>query len=190
MTDKPKFPSHTAWALAEKLIGFLSPDCDRIMVCGSLRRQKLQVGDIEIVYIPKTIHEPLPESLFGETKPVNLVDRLIDQLLARGTLEKRLNTIGSEAWGTKNKLARLVKTGVPVDLFATTEQAWFNYIVCRTGSADTNTLIATLAQARGSKWNPYGPGFTPLGEGEPYAVRSEEDVFNFVGLDYLKPWQR
>lgn len=190
MTDKPKFEHRFAKALADKLVEALAPHCERILVCGSLRRRKPQVGDIEIVYIPRIDRERNPECLFGELRPVNLTDRAIEDLIARGTLEKRPNAIGTGAWGTKNKLARLVKTGVPVDLFATTPETWYNYIVCRTGSADTNTRIATLANQRGYKWNPYGPGFTSLGSDEPFIVQSEADVFTFVGLPYLEPWQR
>lgn len=188
--SKQKFERGFANALALKSVRALESDVERILVCGSLRRCKETVGDIEIVYIPRLATEPNTETLFGEPVPVNRTDRAIGALIAAGILEKRQNVIGREAWGPKNKLARLVKTGVPVDLFATTQESWWNYVFCRTGPAELNTRIATLAKERGWQWNPYGPGFTPLGDGEPYIVRSEHDVFNFVGLDYLEPWQR
>lgn len=190
MSDKPRFDYIFAMALAEKLQAALAPVVERILICGSLRRHRLMVADIEVVYIPRFIQAPIPESLFGETQPVNVTDRIIDGLIAGRVLEKRQNTQGREAWGEKNKLARLVKTGVPVDLFSATFENWWNYIVCRTGSADTNTRIASLAKERGWKWNPYGSGFTSLGGGEPYVVTSEEDVFRFVGLPYLDPCER
>jgi len=44
--------------------------------------------------------------------------------------------------GPLNKLAVYVGSGIPVDLFATTEECWFNALVCRTGSAETNVKIA------------------------------------------------
>jgi DNA polymerase/3'-5' exonuclease PolX len=187
-TERQRFNATYARALAGKLVGALLPFVERIEVAGSLRRRKPEVKDIELVYIPKTVE--LPVGLFGETQKQNVTDHEIDRLIEIGILAKRQNVRGSEAWGEKNKLAVLVKTGMPVDLFATTEDAWFNYLVCRTGSAETNTRIAFIAQKRGWKWNPYGSGFTSLGSNEPYLVRSEQDVFSFLGIPYLEPWQR
>jgi hypothetical protein len=48
------------------------------------------------------------------------------------------------------------------------------------------------AQAKGWKWNPYGSGFSrAVGLGrEVHQVTREQDVFAFVGLPYLEPWQR
>ena len=42
-------------------------------------------------------------------------------------------------------------SGIPVDFFATTEEAWFNYLVCRTGPAELNTRIASAASGA-SDW--------------------------------------
>lgn len=190
MSDKRRFEFSLAFTLANKLQEALAFTCERSIICGSIRRLKQTVADIEIVYIPRLTTEPKPDSLFAEPIPVNLTDRAIDKLIVAGVLAKRLNVSGREAWGAKNKLAVLVKTGLPVDLFAATPENWFNYIVCRTGSADTNTRIATLAQQRGWRWNPYGSGFTAIDSNESFVVQSEQDVFRFVGLRYLEPCQR
>lgn len=118
------------------------------------------------------------------------LDRLIDARI----LNRRLNRDGRVTWGPQNKLARHVPSGIPVDLFATTELAWWNYLVCRTGPAELNKQIATAAQAKGWKWNPYGPGFSrdgPLaGARETVAATSEEQVFAFAGIPYLPPERR
>jgi DNA polymerase/3'-5' exonuclease PolX len=44
---------YDAQRIADKLIADLSPHCDRIEVAGSVRRQKPECGDIELVAIPK-----------------------------------------------------------------------------------------------------------------------------------------
>jgi DNA polymerase/3'-5' exonuclease PolX len=93
-------------------------------------------------------------------------------------------------WGEKNKLARLSESQIPLDLFATTEECWANYLVCRTGGAETNTRIATEAQRRGLKWNPYGPGFTHLATGRTIQITTEADVFKTVGLNPISPEKR
>jgi len=83
-----------------------------------------------------------------------------------------------------------VPTGVPVDLFSATPAIWFNYLVCRTGPAESNLAIAQAAQALGWRWNPYGSGFCNLTTGDCHSVASEREVFEFVGLPYREPSDR
>jgi len=90
-----------------------------------------------------------------------------------------------------------VPSGIPVDLFATTEECWYNYLVCRTGGKETNLAICRAANAKGWSWTPYGPGFTchpgevsPEEYTEQHLVHSEREVFEFVGLPYLEPRDR
>jgi DNA polymerase/3'-5' exonuclease PolX len=187
MSAKTKFPRTDALAVAKFVCDALKPVTVQLICAGSLRRRKSEVGDVEIVYIPKTVAQP--DGLF-DTKQVNLVDDALDRLLKDGILARRTNVKGSEIWGPKNKLALHVASGIPVDFFAASEGNWFNYLVCRTGGAENNTLIASAAQRKGWKWNPYGPGFTVLQTSEIVPVRSERDVFDLVGLQYQEPHER
>lgn len=144
------------------------------------------MGDVEILYISRMGER---QADMFSTEWVSLADEEIERMLAEGVLVKRLSKIGGPAWGKKNKLA-VHRSGVPVDLFQTTAESWWNYLVCRTGPADSNTRIASEAQRQGHKWNPYGAGFTRLGDGGMIAMDSEEAVFSFVGLPYHPPWLR
>ena len=145
------------------------------------------MGDVEILYIGRREDQPDPADMFARVN-VNLADQVIARLEADGVIEKRTNANGSTMYGEKNKLVRHRATSMPVDLFAATEKNWWNYLVCRTGPADSNTRICMAAQARGWKWNPYGPGFSR--PGEERAMGSEREVFEFVGLPYLEPGER
>lgn len=78
---------------------------------------------------------------------------------------------------------------VPIDLFSTTNGSWFNYLVCRTGSAENNTTIASAAIKKGWRWHPYNDGFED-NNGKWHHVESEADVFRLAGLPYLEPWER
>lgn len=171
--------------MAAEVLALLTPGCSSIAVAGSLRRGKADVGDVEVVFIPLLTRQPDPADMFAEID-VNLAEMLIGDALAMGFLTKRLAVNGNESWGPKNKLARHVETGMPVDLFAATRANWWNYLVCRTGPAESNMAIAQAAQARGWKWNPYGAGFSRGGHDdedyETHAVTSEAEVFRFVGL--------
>lgn len=186
VSGKVRWPRAAALDVARELCARLKPVCDRLVVAGSLRRRKLDVGDVEILYIPR-LEERQADLL--STEMVSLADEEIERMLADGTLAKRPSVTGGTAWGAKNKLA-LHRSGLPVDLFRTTPEAWWNYLVCRTGPADSNTRIATEAQRRGYRWNPYGAGYTRLEDGTVTPMDSEEAVFAFVGLPFAQPWER
>ena len=173
--------------VAAELCAALKPACEKLVVAGSLRRRKPDVGDVEILYIGKTEVRQDPADMFASIT-VNLADEVTAALEKSGVLERRKNVNGSEMYGPKNKLMRHLATGLPVDLFAATVENWHNYLVCRTGPADSNTRICMAAQERGWKWNPYGAGFSRDGEIRP--MTSEEEVFAFVGLPYAQPEER
>jgi DNA polymerase/3'-5' exonuclease PolX len=189
---KQKFPRAAALDVARALCEALKPCTERLIVAGSLRRRKPEVGDVEILYVARSGMLTPPGEIFA--RMCNLVDEEISRLESAGVLERRRNVNGSEMFGPRNKLMIHKTTGLPVDLFAASPENWWNYLVCRTGPADSNTRICMAAQQRGWKWNPYGSGFSrggPLaGEPETYEVESEEDVFRFVGLPYAEPWER
>lgn len=186
MSDKPKFARAVALAVAAELCRVIEGDCERLLCCGSLRRRKPLVGDIELVYLSR--HTEERAGLF-DTERVALVDRRLKELLSAGVIGKRRNVHGSEMWGAKNKLAFHCASGVPVDFFAATAENWWNYVVCRTGGAQSNTAIASAAQRKGWKWNPYGPGFTDE-HGHTVPVTCEQDVFRLAGLPWREPWER
>ncbi len=184
---KTKWPLEVAERVARELWGVLAPACEQIEIAGSIRRRKPMVGDVEIVFVPRYDTAKLPGEMFAQAEQ-NMADLAIENLILCGVLGKRVNAKGSEMFGEKNKLVRHMATGIPVDLFATTEAAWFNYLVCRTGGSESNIAICNAAIARGWKWNPYGAGFS-RGD-ETRRMQSEREVFEFVGLAYRKPEDR
>jgi DNA polymerase/3'-5' exonuclease PolX len=198
---RAKVPADYARAVAEEIQSFLQPHCLRIEIAGSLRRRKEAVSDAEILFIPKCAKQPSPEDFFAE-RIVNQAEQAIETLLRTGVLEKRPNVNGVVAWGANNKLGRETSSGLAVDLFTATERNWFNYLVCRTGGAENNVRICNAAIAKGWKWNPYGVGFSRpqqihfasngmnLDTSQEHVVQSEREVFEFVGLPYLEPWER
>jgi DNA polymerase/3'-5' exonuclease PolX len=165
----------------------LSPFCDQIIVAGSIRREKDLVGDIELLAIPKYSVQSTPYSLFQEN--INLLEQEVERLISSHFLDFRVKSDGTVADGHKVKLLQL-STGIPVDLFMTTQQAWFNSLVCRTGGKRSNEQIAGMALMKGWNWKMGGPGFHNPTTNTWHVVTSEEAVFNFVGLPYIPPNQR
>jgi DNA polymerase (family 10) len=185
---KTKYPRTLALEVTRAILEEIGEACERVIVAGSLRRRKQEVGDVEILYIPLTEIRPVPGDMFKSAK-VDLVDVAVRAMIDAGTMELRKGETGHTAYGPKNKLLTHVPTGMPVDLFATVESSWCNYLVCRTGSKENNMNIAKAAQDKGWRWNPYGSGFSGPA-GDVYTVTREEDVFAFVGLPYKEPWER
>jgi DNA polymerase/3'-5' exonuclease PolX len=189
---KVRFPRRLAIEVARELCKALQPFTDRLVVAGSLRREKLDVGDVELLYIPKLEQvQSFQQSDLLMPAPINfanVTDERIELLLTAKVLVKRANYLGFDIWGPKNKLARHVKTQIPVDLFSTTAVAWWSYLVCRTGSRESNVAIAQAAMDKRWRWSPY-EGFWDQ-EGNMIRPTSEEQVFELVGLPYKEPKDR
>ena len=187
---KTKYPRVQALVVAAELCAYLKPFCmpDRLKVCGSIRRRKESVSDIEVLYIGKI--EERQEGLF-DTKPFNLAEEAIGRLLLNGVLEKRHNVRGAFTWGELNKLAVHCKSGIPVDLFATVPGHWWGSVVVRTGSKEFNLRIIESAAKKGLDLHAYGPcDFTHSSTMAEISCASEEQFFQMAGMPWLEPHQR
>ncbi|GAI60598.1 unnamed protein product [marine sediment metagenome] len=165
-----------AKVIAEDLKSLLAPVCEKIEIAGSIRRQKPEVGDIELLCIPKYV------------AGVDQLDREIGALFIQQILGFRRNKLGSRVYGPKNKLLRHLESGIGVDIFSTDANCWSVALVVRTGGKETNKRIATAALRKRWRFHAYGSGFsTPDGE---IVCHSEREVFEAVGLHYQEPWER
>lgn len=189
MSDKVKWPAIDAMKVAEELIHELAPACERICFAGSLRRRKSEVGDVELIYIPKTEMRGNPDDIFYTPIPTNLADLVIGRLETNHVLSRRKNVNGFEMFGDKNKLMVHVTSGIPVDLFATTAENWWVTLVVRTGSKETNLRLTSGAIARGGSLNAYGCG-VKWRDGHISVATSEKAVFDLCGVPFIPPEAR
>jgi DNA polymerase/3'-5' exonuclease PolX len=205
-SDRRRWQNDFARTVADGLIEWLKPYCevaappatglagtlappiangfDYICAAGSLRRGKLLVGDVEILYVPKIGSLQKPGEMFESLG--NLTDIMIEELLINGKLAVREGKGGTTAWGPLNKLAVHKASGMPVDLFATTKENWFVSLVIRTGPKELNMRLIESAKRRGLQLHAYG-AFTHIGTGEPVIPQSEEEVFELCGFPYIQP---
>lgn len=210
-TEKPKFEARLAIEMVKLFIPLILPRCEvgvdelgepmaLLKVCGSLRRRKPMVGDAEIVFVPRTdCVTAAVTDLLGEVIAPAVhapaTHAVLDDLVRRGVLTKRMKSNGAlTGWGPWNRFATHVESGVPVDFFGCTAASFWNTVVCRTGGMRSNVRICEAAHAVGWNWepSPEQPGFwRRAGLGiERHAVKSEREVFEFVKLPYLEPWER
>jgi DNA polymerase/3'-5' exonuclease PolX len=163
---KKKFPYEQALRIAEATLEQLRPHCFRAEIAGSIRRKKAEVGDIEIVIIPKPYELGLFES--GIASVVNKWEKVRGELPCKYT-------------------QRILPEGIALDLFFAEESNWGNIFAIRTGSADySHKVLATQWVRRGFKsidgylWR----------EDEQYSLREEKDLFQLIGIPYIAPEYR
>ena len=178
--------------IAHDLLTLLAPSCVRIDVAGSLRRGVAEVGDIEIVAIPRVekVERPLEGDLFGGTKQVE-VNRLWEQLdLVAGRSYTKCGP----------RYRQFAYKGIKVDLFTATIETWGWIFLIRTGPAEfSHHVAATL-----NKQSYTGTGgavykgelklvdgaWKLVPKGDPIRTPTEQDVFDLARIPFRNPNQR
>ena len=158
-------------AAAEQMLDDLRslPDVTRVNVCGSYRRRKETVGDLDFLV---STREPAAVSEFF------VQHGMVESVLAHGA------TKSSVRW----------KTGIQADLRVVKDAEFpfaLNYF---TGSKEHNIIMRQRALARGWTLNEYrlAPLENPKSEvrnsnEEPPDIREEADLYRALGLDYVEP---
>jgi len=161
-----------ARAIAAELKELLAPACNRIEIAGSIRRQKPDVGDIELLVIPRA----------------DYLDKMLNDLMVQNILAMRLNKRGSRTYGPKNKLMVHPPSGMGVDIFSSTEENWGMALFVRTGPKEWNIKAMSRFRQLGMQGHAYG-GVT-LPNGITFACPTEVIVFNLLGWPYTPPEKR
>ncbi len=159
-----EFRLDQVYALAQDILEALRAhnDVSRAEVCGSFRRGKEMVHDLD--FLVSTKH---PERVIGDFVMLPEVEKVIVQ------------------GGTKASV--YASNGVQCDLRAVSSAEFpfaLNYF---TGSKEHNVVIRQRALDQGLSLNEYG--FTSVAEGVsvPSEVYEERDIYRTLGLDYIEP---
>ena len=138
----------------------LKPHCEKIIAAGSIRRQKDEIRDIDIVLIP--------------TNP--------------GQLSQEIDRLGPPI-ADGEKLRRVEYKGTQVDLYYATPETWATLLLIRTGSKENNIRLCSRARYLGMKLKANGDGIIGI-DGQLIPIESEEQIYKELGLPYQEPWQR
>lgn len=153
--------------IAERVMAELSPHCDRIAIAGSIRRNKPEVKDIEIVAIPKSYDIGLFET--GMATVVNKWQKVKGELPCKYT-------------------QRVLPEGIKLDLFFAEPLNWGLIFAIRTGSADYSHKVLANAWVKAGYYSK--DGYLYDAAGHHYAVREEIDLYRRIGLKYIDPEMR
>lgn len=191
-TTATRLPLAEAQRIAGQIYGQLDPACERLTIAGSIRRGRPDVGDIELVAIPRFRDEP--SSLWGDTTEISVLAEVL-------AIEEREQVLERISGGDRYVKLRHLRSGLQVDLFITTPEQWGLILLIRTGPADYSHRLMTEARRRnyhsggGRLWA--GRGHLPDVECScarmgfsPVPTPTEESVYAALGLPFVPPGER
>ena len=144
-----------------------------LTISGSYRRNKAESGDIDVL-------------LKADKKET--YTKFIKKLVTQGYLIEEL------ALGTKkyNGICRLGQNGSGrrIDIMYTTPSEYPFAILYFTGSGDFNQVMRKEVNQKGFTMNEYGIKSSETGKKVDYEFSVEKDIFDFLDMGYVEPWQR
>jgi len=169
---KRKLYHAEAWNIAKSVIERLAPFCQRIEIAGSLRRLKPEVGDIELVAIPK-----FETDMFGTISENHMLDSV------------DWSKYGKPVKGGHKYKQIELEEGLTLDLFIITPPAqWGIQFMIRTGSADFSHRLVTSRKYGGLMPSNYRvEGGAIWSNNHVVETPEEQDVFNLIGVPFIAP---
>lgn len=171
-----------AKALAEDVVKTLSPFCSRIEIAGSIRREKEDVKDIEIVAI------------------VDDYQGLFKAMRIHGVFIKP-GVPDIQEWEPKENakyLRVLLDGGIKLDLFIATMDNWGPLFCMRTGSGigPNGSPFSGFIPAMFKRWKKVSGGGKMVGcmptmpDGLQLICQEEKDYFELLGVKWVEPKDR
>lgn len=164
--------------LADNLVADLGDACEQLAIVGSVRRRKPEVGDIELLAVPK-----FTEDLFGGAG-----ESLLDAFLSRMVEKSLLVAIKG---GDKYKQFS-IPLCCKLDVFVTTPDRWGLAMAVRTGPANFSQHLVTYRKHGG-----YLPAHLAVRDGfavwqgdKQLPTATEKELFELFGMKWKEPWER
>ena len=146
--------------IAKVCVAWLELFCSRIEIAGSIRREKPEVKDIEIVCIPSDIK------------------RFTDVVNSWGKVK-------GEPTGKYTQ--RILPSGIKLDLFMANERNWGLIYAIRTGSAEFSHKVLARGWVKAGYKSING---MLTKNGKEIECREEEDLFKLIDIPYIEPQKR
>lgn len=165
--------SHARY-LAEGIISRLKPTCERIMICGSIRRQKKECSDIDLVVLPKRDKKT---DMFGLPAGEEVSAEFVHVV-------NQWPKIKGEPTGKYT--SRLLPDMIKLEISITTPECWPSITMIRTGDSDFTHMMMIRARKLGFEQRDGllydGDRVVPLNE--------EADYFRVLQVPFIVPEKR
>lgn len=144
-----------------------------LTIAGSYRRNKEDSGDIDIL-------------LKADKKDV--YQKFIKKLVNYGYLIEEL-ALGNKKY---NGICKLGRNGIGrrIDIMYTKPEEYPFAILYFTGSGDFNQMMRKMVNDKGYTMNEYSIKHSDSGLKVEHDFHVEKDIFDFLGMGYVEPWQR
>lgn len=192
MSTGVRVPLAEAQAIATDLVAILGLGCERIEVAGSIRRCRPDVGDVELVAVPRLRTETVGDGFFGTREVAHdELALLVDTLVLQGTLEP--HPADPRRGERYSKLLHRA-SGLQVDLFSARPSTFGLILLVRTGPAAYSQWLVTEARRRahhvaGGELHRGGLGCGAV-TCDVVPTPEERDVYAALRLPYLEPERR
>jgi DNA polymerase (family 10) len=174
-----------AQVLAEQVRVTLEPLCERVVIAGSIRRQKPEVNDIDLVTLPKCAER---SSFLDCNYKVRVSETEVWLTLFPSVLKKwglKVDALGPELL----RFSR-IEDGFQVDVYRARPETWGVILLVRTGSKQHNVKLCSLARSKGLMLSAAKGVIADDGCGEVVASWTEEEIFAALGLAFVAPKDR
>lgn len=149
--------------IGERVLDEISHLIEKGEIAGSIRREKPEVGDIDLVVLPK--------------KEFMTLDNLKSVLKKQGTIEVE-----------GDKVIRVNKGDVKLDFYIANENNYEVLLLIRTGSKEHNRNLAIEALKQGKKLN-FAEGLIDI-KTKSIISDTERGIFEALNLKYKEPEER
>lgn len=168
-----------AQKIAKQVIDRLSPYSERIEIAGSIRRLKPDVGDIELVAVPRTT--PILDMFGGVTGEHSLLND-----------RKLMESLGIVKKSGKRFTQIELYQGINLDLFMVLPPAdWAVIYAIRTGPADFSQWLVTPRSKGGALHNGWRCEDGRIHDGQTELKFGEEREFlEWMELGWIEPGER
>lgn len=180
MSDGTKMVLAKAEKIAQKYLDILSPYCEpgRCVVAGSVCRKKPEIGDLEVVCIPKVVNVINDfEEMFGSLTREEVHPEFVK-------IVNSLQKVKGEPTGKYTQ--RILPEGINLDLFIANKDNWGYILAIRIGPDGYSKYLASTWVKQGFR----GIDGNLTQNGEIIPVREERDLFRILGLEYVDPEYR
>jgi DNA polymerase/3'-5' exonuclease PolX len=185
MSSDNRIPLEEAQEIAAEVSAMVERLCPTLTVAGSIRRQKEDCGDIEIVVIPSNA---------GALRA--RLDNLVTKDVISQALYRHVDAKGNESlvprWGDKLRCFRFKK--VTIELVIANENNYGYQLWLKTGPAEANQFIMNKLieeQAAIRFHDGYGCYTEYRGSAAIYkdklSIPDEDTLFGMLGLPFISP---
>ena len=174
-----KIPRNEIDLLKTKIFYFLNKIDEKLIfeICGSYRRGNIESGDIDILISHPDFYENISKQ--------NFLKKIINDLIKNKIIIDNLTSKGDTKFMGVCKILEIPRR---IDIRLVDYKNFYTSLLYFTGSKNFNLFIRKKAIENNYSLNEYA--LTDLNNNSLRYLEKEEDIFNILKINYLKPNER